>query len=129
MTIEEAFYTFITSKTDITALVSDRIYPILAEQNITIPFVVYTRISTVRSYSHSGDSDIQSVRMQIDIIGNTLNQAQSIATLIINYCNSFNGLMGDKMIATITVDDQQNFYDDITKTKRIMIDLIITYYE
>ena len=132
MTLEEAFYSDISSVTNVTNLVGTRIYPLVLQQEDMFPAITYQRISTPRIYSLSGHTGLTTTRFQIDIIADSLAMAHTISELIRIRYSSFTRLMGGVsgvQIANIVLDDEQHFYDEVTKKRTIIIDLIINYYE
>tara|TARA_Y100000310_G_scaffold323436_1_gene383762 strand:- start:401 stop:814 length:414 start_codon:yes stop_codon:yes gene_type:complete len=62
--IEEALWKRLTDHSGTTALISNRLYPVLAPQKVTRPFVVYRRVSGLRVQSHQGASGLSFDRFQ-----------------------------------------------------------------
>jgi hypothetical protein len=65
----EDLYSVLSAHAGLTALVSDRIYPVEAEQFIVLPLVVFTQISTSPNATHGEgvtDATLDTVDYQID---------------------------------------------------------------
>lgn len=62
--IEEALWKRLTDYSGTTALIVKRLYPVIAPQNVTRPFVTYRRISGIREQSHDGASCLSVDRFQ-----------------------------------------------------------------
>jgi len=82
MGLTEDFYTRLSTYPGLTALVSDRIWPNEAEQGVKNPYCVYSQVSGGRRYSHSGYSNLQRPRMQVNCYADTYEMAKDIATLV-----------------------------------------------
>lgn len=132
MSVDEALYAHLVTQTSITSLVDLRIYPLLMPQTGQLPAIVYQRISSQRTAAHEGPAKVVVARYQFDAFAPLVATAQAIVDAIRLACDGFSGLLGGVdgvMVASILADDEQMFYDDETRTKRVVIDLMITYYE
>jgi len=78
----EDFYTRLTTYPGLTALISDRIWPVEAEQGVKEPYCVYEQVSGGRRYSHDGYSNLQRPRMQISCYADTYEMAKGIAAKV-----------------------------------------------
>ena len=79
MGLIEDFYTRLTTYPGLTALISDRIWPVEAEQGVKEPYCVYEQVSGGRRYSHGGYSNLQRPRMQVSCYADTYEMAKDIA--------------------------------------------------
>lgn len=103
MSAESQLYTLLTGTAAVTALVSTRIYPDEAPPGVTMPFVVYQRISTDADASHDlasiSAARLDGCRFQVTVIAAT--QAACIAVLhqirlAIERATSVRGLLVDE---------------------------------
>lgn len=81
--IESTLYSRLTSYSGLTALVSTRIYPLVAPQGVIYPAVVYQRISTMaREVAMGSDPGIVRARVQVTAWADTYTSAKAIADKI-----------------------------------------------
>ena len=88
MTIEEAIYHRLS--TSMPAL-SSRIYPVSAPQTVALPYVVYKRISTLRSPTLS-EQGSREVAIQFDIYARTYPEMRTTRDVI---RTAFEDIIGD----------------------------------
>ena len=79
MHIETALYNYLASVVAITALVSDRIYMDVAAEGAAMPYLVFTRVSTVPDYLMGGQSGLTTARFQFDAISDEKMDVMSVA--------------------------------------------------
>lgn len=76
---ETTIYSILVADGNITGLVSTRIYPILAPQNTTNPYIVYRRISGVSINALEGELGTTEGRFQIDAYSTSYAEAKTLA--------------------------------------------------
>lgn len=64
--IENYIFRHLSTSTAITGQVSQRIYPVIAPQNPTYPFIVYQRVGTSPDYTLAGFTSLSNVTIQFD---------------------------------------------------------------
>lgn len=68
MSIQESLFQHLSTDTNITALVEDRIYPLVAPQNVVKPYITFQRISKIPTTEiKDGKSTLDIGRFQINI--------------------------------------------------------------
>jgi hypothetical protein len=96
-------------------LVGNRIYPGRAPQKPTMPYVVYHRISTVRSATlDTGNTKVPEVRMQVDVIATTQSEVETILNQMRLVMDNFRGTSSGVTVLGVSVDDEQDqpeFYE------------------
>jgi hypothetical protein len=65
----------------LTALVAERVYPLVVPQDATRPAVAFQRISGPRTYSHSGPA-LAFARFQVTCEGNSYMEANQVAQAV-----------------------------------------------
>ena len=115
--IETSIYTVLSTDVTVSALVSTRIYPMIIPQNGTLPAVVYQRVSTLPINSLSGDSGLDSVRIQLSCWSPTYAGAKSLGLAVRNALT----LSSLKAITEMELDD----IDDLTGHYRVILDFRI----
>ena len=79
MSIESVIYDRLSGHAGLSALVSTRVYPNVAPQNVTVPFVTYRRVSALRESGYGEDIGIVTSRFQIDMYATTYSGVRAIA--------------------------------------------------
>ncbi len=106
MAVEEAIYTILTGDGVVGPLIATRVYPGLAPQEATLPYVVYDRISTPRVRSLDGTSDLAHPRHQITSWATTYAGAKALATAVRNALDDYSGAVGAETIDDAYIDDE-----------------------
>lgn len=130
MTIESALYNELTNKNSgVKALISTRMYPESAPQDVTLPYLVYQRISTPPNYTHDGDSTLQFPRFQIMGVASTASGARALAVAVRAALSGKTGSLGDGSVSVqgIFIANETSNFDDDTEYYEFMMD-IIPYY-
>jgi hypothetical protein len=78
--LEQALFTRLSTHAGLSALVSTRVYPLVAPQNPTLPYVTYQRVASSRVSAMGTDPGVAEALMQIDCWGETYLSALSVAT-------------------------------------------------
>lgn len=82
MSIESDLYSGLTGHAGLSALISTRLYPDVAPQNATRPYVVYQRISTRKFQAISGTVVAYLPRFQFSIYADTALSALNVAAQV-----------------------------------------------
>lgn len=97
--IGETIYNILSTDTDVTALVGNKIYPIVADVNTSFPFIVYRKSSYTPSYTKDGISS-KSATVEIVIASNTYNLGADIAEKVFKAISA-----ADKKFRLVTNSD------------------------
>ena len=127
MSVEKDIRTYMGTRTAITDIVGSRIYAQKLPQAATFPSLVYNRVSTQRTYSHSGDSNMTSPRIQYSCFAETYEEAKDLAEQIVSEMSGFKGTAGSSTIYSTFVDNELDLIDPESKLYFIPVDLMITY--
>jgi len=92
--LSEAIYSQIKATTAITALTSNRIYPIVAPQGARKPFITYQEISEVPVHTMIADPKIRMFRMQISSWSTSYSNVVSVSTQIKTILRDKTGTLG-----------------------------------
>jgi hypothetical protein len=82
MSLEAKIYALLSADAGVLALVSTRVYPVVAPQGTTLPYVVYQRISSGREYALDGYCGLENSRMQVDVYADTEKEAWAVADAV-----------------------------------------------
>ncbi len=127
MSVEKDIRTYMLTRTAITDLISTRIYAQKLPEAATFPSLVYNRISSTRNYSHSGDSNMTSPRIQYSCFAETYEEAKDLAEQIVSEMSGFKGTAGSSTIYSTFVENELDLIDPESKLYFIPVDLMITY--
>lgn len=128
MNIEESLYKRLSTYTSLTALVNNRIYPLVIPQDARLPAVTYQCISDPGIHTMGADSGIYSPRFQLSVWAETYPSAVAVADQVIAALKDFSGQLGGAegvQAQRIFYDNATRFYDSQTGTYHIPIDFII----
>jgi hypothetical protein len=90
MTIEEALYTYLLGETDITDIVSTRIYPVVLPQGTELPALTYIQVSNPVHH----DVDIAYPRMQLSSWAEDYADAKDLFYAVKETMQRYKGVMG-----------------------------------
>lgn len=126
MMLEKAIYSYISTYPGLTALVGNRIYPLVIPQNPTYPAVAYSRVSRVYEKDLSGTAWNQS-RMQFSVYARKYSDAKAVVEQIRaafrDYRGKINGI--DVMLADIS--NEVDLYEPDTALFHVSIDILIIH--
>lgn len=116
--IEAAVYELLSTDTAISAIVSDRIYPLFAPQRkpTTYPetsrtWVTYQTVSEVREMPLNGPTGLVVSRIQIDSFAYNYDVARTLADAIRMRLEGFNGSAAGHRIQRIWLDNRIDSYE------------------
>jgi hypothetical protein len=122
MNVGQIIYGILSATTGVTSLVSTRIYPDMAPQNATFPYIVFQKLSTTPTDTKEGVSPLDKMLVQIDCYSNNYDTAHSIAAAIRvaldRYTGTINGHKVDKIIFS---NDSSGSPQDVPTTTGSMI--------
>jgi hypothetical protein len=122
MNVGQIIYGILSATTGVTSLVSTRIYPDMAPQNASFPYIVFQKLSTTPTDTKEGVSPLDKMLVQIDCYSNNYDTAHSIAAAIRvaldRYTGTINGHKVDKIIFS---NDSSGSPQDVPTTTGSMI--------
>lgn len=132
MIIEQAILTDLKTDGTLAALVGTRIYPARAIQDVTTPYIVFSKVSGVRVSSHDGASGLVDARFQFSIFSTTYKSCKDVAVAIQGVLEGFSGTMGGA--GGVTVGgcfylDENDFYEDDSRLYHVAVDYRFWYEE
>lgn len=102
MNVGQIIYGVLSAASGVTALVSTRIYPDMAPQNTTFPYIVFQKLQTQPTDTKEGVSKLDKILVQVDCYSNNYDNAHSLAasvrTALDRYTGTINGHVVDKII-------------------------------
>ena len=133
MTIEEALYTHLSGNAGLSALVSNRIYPMIMPQDVALPAVTYQKISGERMHTLQTDPGVASPRFQFNCWGSSYSSAKAVAVKVKDALKDFTGTLGGAggvtVLRVVGPEDELDDYDAETETFRTILDFFIWHQE
>lgn len=80
--IGKAIYDILHSNTDMVAKLQDKVFPLIADNNTTFPFIVYKRTGIIPAYTKDRFSANDSVTVEIIVASDKYNETVEIADLV-----------------------------------------------
>jgi len=118
MLIEQAIKKELIGTSGLTDLVGQRIYYVKAPQNVSNPYVVFSKISASREHDHDGASGLVPARVIFSIFAETYREVKLIAGQIQSALQAFKGTMGGDGGVSVNGAFYQNeadFYEENIK--------------
>lgn len=140
ITIDEAVYAWLSTRSALTALVGKRIVPDMAPKKMVYPRVVFSRVSTQRQTMLSGHITLGTARYQIDCWGLSRQDASTTGNVVRQAVEAFKDLPSPKPfwgtlpVQAVTIEDEGNGYDPPEDSSDVgaystRLDLMISYQE
>lgn len=105
--IEGALSALILSKSAVTELVDQRVYPVRADQKAALPYVTFQRISGVPARGIAGPTSRATSRFQVNCWGRTIVEAKRLAKAV-QQIDGYRGWIGGHRLGGVSLDDQQD---------------------
>lgn len=109
--IGKAVRTYLLTKSGVTTLVNQRIYPDVLPQNAKLPAVVFFVVSNHPEHHMGGGSTLTQARVQVDCYASTRLGANALGEAIRNAMDGTTGTFGAQFAQTCHLDMRQYFYD------------------
>ncbi len=104
--VEKAIVALLTEDTDVTALIGDRLEPVLTSQTLSRPNVVYQRITTSRLRSQDGPEGTGDIRLQLSCYADTYAGAKTLADKVRLALDGYRGTAAGITVDGISLEDE-----------------------
>lgn len=112
----KAIYSILSSDSAVNAIVGTRIYPQIAAQGASFPFVVYVMQGTTPSDTKSGVSTLDEVRYDIVAAAETYAEVSDLTNKIRTALDRYTGTVAGVVIDSIQFIDLDADNDPATET-------------
>jgi len=129
MSVEDGVFDRLSNYAGLSALVSARIYPYIAPQGVTDPYVVYRRISTSRLSNLGADTTMAVMILEIVAWSKNKDTAASVAVQIRAAFQRYSGTNSSIVFEDAYIINEEDFYDPETLYFHIPIDFEIWHRE
>lgn len=127
--VEADLYTRLTSSTDVTSQVSDRVYPLPLPQEATIPALTWQKISGPREHAMGQDPGEAHSRFQLDCWGESLNDTLAIRDGLLSGLSRWSSSTGSVTVYDVFLINEQQSYEDDARLHRVRLDFMIHHTE
>jgi hypothetical protein len=129
MTIEQALITKLLTVSALTALIGQRVYYVgRTPQDVTLPYVVIQTIDDLPDHNHQGNSNLYTVRIQVNAFASTYLGCKAVDAAILAGIDSqygtWSGLAVNSCLAEAAMDFDNSDDPNISGIHR---DYIIQY--
>lgn len=125
--IETALYSLLSGTSGITDLVQKRIYPGIAPQTASAPFVVFRMVSDPPIHVMGGDATLYKPRFSVYIHADGYDEVKTIRDVVQTAMRDTSGTYDTIVIQHIYYEDQNDAYDPATNRYYTILDYIIWY--
>ena len=132
MYIGAALYSHLTSDSDVSAIVSTRIYPNVIPQDVDLPALAFQEISRPGAMAHDGPYGIVFPRFQITAQADTYDEVDDLINKVRIALDGVTGLWGGTGGVTVEgtfVKDIRDGYEFATERVTKRLDVIIGHQE
>lgn len=119
--IGNAIYTILSTDPAIAAIVGTRIFPALAVIDGGRPSIVYTEISNTPTMYKQGPSDMDFVRLQVDVFSPSYDQCVDLAEKVRIALDRYpHSTVSGVKLAGVSYQGGRNMWEDVDKIHRVM---------
>lgn len=134
-TVEEALRSKLVGTAAVTALVGQRVYPLVLPDGQALPAVVYQRVTTARGASHTATvgRGLVNATMQFACIGLTYGSARAVATAVRQALEWLRETISGVDVDAIHFGDEEDGYsepgDKTAASFTVFVDATVWYCE
>ena len=110
MRIEAELVKFLKADEAVKALVADRVYPVMAPEDVDAPYIVYRRMGTARAETMAG-AGTPDPRFRLKCWANDYEQAIQLADAVRARMDGKPGDWGDIHVQRVKLEDESDVFD------------------
>lgn len=129
MNLEQALSAHLRAHTGLTALVGDRIYPLVLPQGCAMPAITYSRVSGTKQRMLT-EPGPRRTRMQISCWGARYADPKALVAQVSAALQDFQGVLGGPggiEVLDADVLDNPDLYEEEALTYHVPVDVMILY--
>lgn len=119
MSFQSDFYTWLSAQPGVTAIVSDRIYPLRLPQEGAYPAVRFERDSEYDQQDFDGQGGLLVTNLQVDALATTHDQSLTLADAIRAALINYQGTMGSTVVNQTVLDATFDTWDESLELYRV----------
>jgi len=113
--IGDVIYNLLSNDTDVTNIVSTRIYPFLAIEDIVYPYIVYTIEDVDPTISNCGASPLDVVTFNVEIYTETLSELEDLGNKVRTILDRNKGTIETINVQSIAYQNEDYGYADVDR--------------
>jgi len=113
--IGDVIYSLLSNDTDVTDIVSTRIYPFMAIEDVVYPYLVYTIEDVDPTVSKCGASPLDTVTFNIEIYTETLSELEDLGNKVRAELDRNKGTIETLNIQSIAYQNEDYGYADVDR--------------
>jgi len=132
MYVEHALLKHLLAQTALTALIGERLYYVIAPQDVQTPYIVFFKVSATRGRTLTASSHLVYSRFQFSIFSDTYYAAKQIAEQIqVALQDKNNEIIGGTggVRVSIQYDGEQDLFEPETELYHVPVEYLIDYNE
>lgn len=110
---EAALRSALVGSTAVTALVSTRIYPLLAPASASLPFVTWRRSGITREQTLSAPMGVPRVSVEYSIYGTTYEQARDVADAMRVVLDGYGGTVDNTQVRQTSLENESDDFVEL----------------
>jgi hypothetical protein len=111
MSVESVIYSALTANTNVSAIVSTRVYPMVAPRSAAMPLLTYERASTDEIGIMSGVDGALTVHLSVDCWGTTYLGARSAADAVEGVLNGYSNTASDPVVIMVRREGERDIVE------------------
>jgi len=116
--VEKAIYAVLSTEPEVTSIVSNRSFPVVADQDAALPFIAVSRKSTDRKHTLSGEShNLPVALMHLTCWATTHQAARDLADVLLQVFDGLSGTHGGVEVHKTFIEDEFDGFDFLTDGK------------
>lgn len=122
--IGKAIYELLSGNTDIAAKISNKIFPLIATNNTSFPFIIYKRTNIIPAYTKDRFSANDTLMMDVVIASDKYNEAIELADLVRNTLEGKRGTFANIQVDDIRLVSADEDYNEDTYIQQLTFKII-----
>jgi hypothetical protein len=128
--IESALYSILTGAGAVTALVSTRVYPVMAAQSGSGDYIRYAKVDGQPYHTMEGAGGLRWGRFSFLCHGSTWSAAKAIAAVVLSTLDGYTGTVTNVSIKSCLSEEEVDLeYDDQARLYGRAVDFMIQWTE
>ena len=129
MTVDTVLYSHLSGDATLAGLVGDRIYPDIAPQGVTVPFIVRRLIDESRESGMGADLGIVHARHQFDVYASSHAQRRTVMDALRGALQRWASPTANPPVWDALIENRQELFEDETALYRGILDVMIHHGE
>ena len=106
--MEDALIAKLLADSGVSALVSNRVYPVSRPQGTALPAISLGTVSNVPVYTNDGEAGIAESRVQVDCWGATYGSVKAVARAVTASLSAFFGAVDGRVFQYVLLDGERD---------------------